>query len=351
MILYTNNLNINRGALVEVTTNNSVTKPSLVVEPTNNNSYSLTTYQFQTIGEEIHLLQQQNQRYQNNTQTQGKYTTQINGISIYNILNYPTYNYDGRANPHLGIFTMYTVDPQEMKAESITIPFITSSGFEYLRENTTEFYWECWQTAQGTPTVTDINYSNLTIYNYPSNYQYHNQYTPYGNQLTTVYNLPTTKANTAYYWGTAENIWQNPTPTLGEKQITVSPLGIIYEGQDDVQYEYEQDEEVYTSQLEFAFYTSGWINATNNYAQGYKNGKDDGFEEGLEIGREQGYNEGLSEAENSTFAGPFTLLGQAFNSTAGILQTEIFPHFTIGMILFIPIAVSIAVAIFKAIKR
>lgn len=95
------------------------------------------------------------------------------------------------------------------------------------------------------------------------------------------------------------------------------------------------------------------------YTAGYQDGKEvgqrigwqEGYNDGLEDGIEIGYSNGLQDGENSTFQGPFSLLGQAFSSTTQILELEIFPHITIGALVFIPVAVTVMIAIIRMIKR
>ena len=95
------------------------------------------------------------------------------------------------------------------------------------------------------------------------------------------------------------------------------------------------------------------------YSAGYQDGKEvgektgwqTGYNQGFDEGKEVGYDQGLIDGENSTFVGPFTLLGQAFSSTTQLLEVEVFPHVTIGALIFIPVAVTVMIAIFKMIKR
>jgi len=81
------------------------------------------------------------------------------------------------------------------------------------------------------------------------------------------------------------------------------------------------------------------------YTDGYANGNADGYDLGYTEGFDNGYEQGSNT--NEELSGFFVLLSQAWASIASILSIQLFPGFTLGLLLFLPIIFGIAYALLK----
>lgn len=103
-----------------------------------------------------------------------------------------------------------------------------------------------------------------------------------------------------------------------------------------------------------AFYTSMIsLDYAEGYADGYDLGVENGFAEGYALGEYEGYEAGYENGfevganNNDEMSGLFVLLGQGFSSLASILAIQLFPGFTLGTLLFLPLLFGIAFVLFK----
>ncbi|MGD9679374.1 MAG: hypothetical protein AB7V16_13615 [Vulcanibacillus sp.] len=82
----------------------------------------------------------------------------------------------------------------------------------------------------------------------------------------------------------------------------------------------------------------------NIYDDAYGEGYDDGYDKGYDVG----YNVGLDEGGDGTAVNNvFALLEKGWNGMANMLEIEVFPNFTIGGLLLIPLLFTIGLFIFK----
>lgn len=72
---------------------------------------------------------------------------------------------------------------------------------------------------------------------------------------------------------------------------------------------------------------------------------------------EIGYTQGMDDTEaiysdyNPEFSGTFTLIGQAFTSMGGILNTQVIGGLTIGALVGIPLTITIVITLFRMLRK
>lgn len=89
---------------------------------------------------------------------------------------------------------------------------------------------------------------------------------------------------------------------------------------------------------------------------GYQNGFDDGYQDGALDGYQDaytdGYNDGVIAGDTpQEWQGLFGILRTGFNSIASILQIQVLPGFTLGLLLFLPVIFGVAYAILRLFMR
>lgn len=82
------------------------------------------------------------------------------------------------------------------------------------------------------------------------------------------------------------------------------------------------------------------------YGQGYNSGYSTGYNSGYQTGYQEGQAAPSDQRQNSVF----DLLTGAFNAIAGILNINILPGLTLGVLLFTPVIVTIIIVVVKMIK-
>lgn len=72
---------------------------------------------------------------------------------------------------------------------------------------------------------------------------------------------------------------------------------------------------------------------------------------------EIGYSQGMEDTDaiysdyNPEFSGTFTLIGQAFTSMGGILNTQVIGGLTIGALVGIPLTITIVITLFRMLRK
>lgn len=79
-------------------------------------------------------------------------------------------------------------------------------------------------------------------------------------------------------------------------------------------------------------------------------GYETGYSNGYLTGKTEGYNEGYDDGSIGLTNNPFNLLGNAFEGLASILDIQILPHLSLGVLIFTPLIVSIVIVVVKMIK-
>lgn len=82
-------------------------------------------------------------------------------------------------------------------------------------------------------------------------------------------------------------------------------------------------------------------NYLTGYSEGYSVGEHDGYEEG--------YQDGITAYEGGQNS-PFGLIRSAFQSVADILDIQILPNLSIGLILFAPVILAVIIVLFRMIR-
>lgn len=83
----------------------------------------------------------------------------------------------------------------------------------------------------------------------------------------------------------------------------------------------------------------------SNYLTGYS----EGFAVGEHEGYEEGYQDGITAYEGGQNS-PFGLVRSAFQSVADILDIQILPNLSIGLILFAPVILAVIIVLFRMIR-
>lgn len=87
----------------------------------------------------------------------------------------------------------------------------------------------------------------------------------------------------------------------------------------------------------------------NQYRDNYSTILDEEYEAGYSAGYTAGYSRG--QTDNSQFDGVFTMLGSAFDSAGGLLQTTIIGGISIGTFIMIPLGATILISLFKILRK
>lgn len=94
------------------------------------------------------------------------------------------------------------------------------------------------------------------------------------------------------------------------------------------------------------------IGVSNAYSKldsmSYNNGYNYGYQDGLKVGYDNGYKDGAMSDEMLT---AFDYIGQAVGGVSSILNIEILPHMTLGLLITIPATLGIIAMIFRIIKK
>lgn len=80
-----------------------------------------------------------------------------------------------------------------------------------------------------------------------------------------------------------------------------------------------------------------------SYQEGYASGRQVGYVEGKQIGYDEGYAVGSTGVSNN----PFQLISNAFSSLANILNIQLIPGLTLGVIFFAPITITLIIVIVR----
>lgn len=72
-----------------------------------------------------------------------------------------------------------------------------------------------------------------------------------------------------------------------------------------------------------------------------------GYNYGYDIGYNEGYNAGYTAGSTGASANPFDLLKKAFEGVASVLNINIIPGLSVGVFVFVPLAVVVIIAVFK----
>lgn len=75
-----------------------------------------------------------------------------------------------------------------------------------------------------------------------------------------------------------------------------------------------------------------------------------GYEQGYENGKTAGYDEGYQVGSTGMTSNPFNLIRNAFDSIAGILNIQVLPNLTLGVLIFTPIIVVIIIVVVKFLR-
>lgn len=125
----------------------------------------------------------------------------------------------------------------------------------------------------------------------------------------------------------------------------------------------------YIDAMEDTAYTNGYNQGYSNgeiagkaegieegYASGYDAGLHEndayglGYTDGYNTGETAGYNQGYSEGSTGMSSNPFKLIANAFDAVASILNIQVLPNLTLGVIIFTPIIVIIILVVVKFIR-
>lgn len=109
------------------------------------------------------------------------------------------------------------------------------------------------------------------------------------------------------------------------------------------------DYRLYYDGFVFANYTtfySAWRYTTGDYWDGYYAGEEYGYQQGYYYGKSDGYQEGL----DSQPTGAFNLITTAFNSIASILNIDILPNLSLGLLVFLPVVIVVIIVVVKMIR-
>lgn len=92
-----------------------------------------------------------------------------------------------------------------------------------------------------------------------------------------------------------------------------------------------------------------WEGFNDGYDDGYFIGGEDGYDLGYDDGYDFGYDIGYDTGANTNaeMSGLFVMLGQGFASIASILSIQLFPGFTLGTLMFLPLIFGIAFVLLK----
>ena len=119
------------------------------------------------------------------------------------------------------------------------------------------------------------------------------------------------------------------------------------------------DETYYAVYMSFAktnqFNWLGTGNAVFNdyYNQGYNDGYNLGYGYGYDTGEDYGYDQGYYDGLQSAEQGEttmFSLISQAFNAVASILDIQVLPNLSLGLLIFTPLIVTIIIVVVKMVK-
>lgn len=83
----------------------------------------------------------------------------------------------------------------------------------------------------------------------------------------------------------------------------------------------------------------------SDYYTGYMTGATQGEATGYQKGYDYGYQVGSTHLDSD----PFSLISKAFNAVASVLNTQLFPGFNLGMLVFIPLLVSVIIVVVKVV--
>ena len=95
-------------------------------------------------------------------------------------------------------------------------------------------------------------------------------------------------------------------------------------------------------------FTFPFANSRENLIETMKSNYLDGFAEGKKVGYSNGYSEGYSKGqEGSETKGFLNVFTGLFNSLGGVLNIQIFPNFTLGMMFGIPLIILCVYGVLK----
>lgn len=98
----------------------------------------------------------------------------------------------------------------------------------------------------------------------------------------------------------------------------------------------------------YNFIRSSVVDVDTAYYNGYDVGYNNGYDVGYQNGYDYGYDVGNLADDNAT---AFTYIGQAIGGVADIMNIQVLPNMTIGLLVSIPLTIALIKVVFNLVKK